>query len=674
MLFSLYNGGKLVPQDNLQISDDGMVRTKGEPPYRHVFMVGKGHNIKNILNAIADKNLQGSYCVIGDGKRDIQQKTLTHALTGNISKTTHVYLHGHGNREKDSTHRITLVAEQHNVIDTILLLEELSSDKHLHSVALFSCFGGSAVENYSALQKQKPRSNIIVFAPKHYTTNILLNIELLTQLAKKCETQERLASLQDLVCDTAFDETYILYTQENIYHYDPFTRTLAGLQSTGALPAALSHQMTAHMLKLTMDRFKEEQKYQRLFEEFLARHPEKKNAPFLYSGDTLLTYCITINQYQLGKWLIEEEGVNPNAEDMDGRNPLSVAILLRKDIAWLKLLLPHCPNIDACSPDGYNLLHNTVFNQDMRSATVLLQYGADPEALTKMKRPPIFDAVDNNDREMVQLLLSYGANIEARNNRQVTLLEYAKRKAGKGEKEKEIYEILLEEKEKPSHPSISPKSSKNIALFNALFIDEDYERAEHLVTKGADINALYSSRCHNNSSLLHLTINSNNPDQIAFLLRHNVQANTHDDRKNTPLYIAVARNKLTMVETLLKSGKCDINSKNSTEEEPPLHRAVYDNNMPMVEILLEHGANPTSTNKRGEDALKVAKTFRPENKELLTLLETKIQEQKQREAAAAQAPQKELPPKPIISGSHHESVKETAKTENPALVEGNNIV
>lgn len=73
---------------------------------------------------------------------------------------------------------------------------------------------------------------------------------------------------------------------------------------------------------------------------------------------------------------------------------------------------PDC--VHAKDEDGYTPLHRACYNNNIELAKLLIQHGADVNALTDFKWTPLHSSCQWSNNKCVAMLLQYGADVNAR--------------------------------------------------------------------------------------------------------------------------------------------------------------------------------------------------------------------------------------------------------------------
>ena len=218
-----------------------------------------------------------------------------------------------------------------------------------------------------------------------------------------------------------------------------------------------------------------------------------------------------------------------------------------KDIPSALSALKEGAVINARDAKGRTPLHWAIYMNSYEMAEFLLQHGADPNAVNRRRRTPLHWAVLKPDINLTQLLLSHGADPNIRDKRERAPLHW----------------VILKPDEGTERSKLSQRT--NIAVqketFPPLYWDEsDLEKIDLLLEYGADPNLPTT------------------------------------DQK-TPLHLAVAYERLPLVQRLVNSG-ADLNLKNyEYTDETPLHllskrKKISLHTLPIARFLLEKGANP----------------------------------------------------------------------------------
>jgi ankyrin repeat protein len=118
----------------------------------------------------------------------------------------------------------------------------------------------------------------------------------------------------------------------------------------------------------------------------------------LHAVDSASTPCLR---------LLLEAGGEPNPKTQNGvfrSSPLTAAAMGgKKDM--LRLLLEFDANANITNPEGLTPLHSVARFQDADSALVLLEHGADLNAISRDGRSPLTTAIIHNNHQVLQLFI-----------------------------------------------------------------------------------------------------------------------------------------------------------------------------------------------------------------------------------------------------------------------------
>lgn len=107
--------------------------------------------------------------------------------------------------------------------------------------------------------------------------------------------------------------------------------------------------------------------------------------------------------------------------------PLETLLASISDVLFPEALGEAKVDIHSRSIDGDGALHVMIWRRDSEGARLLLENGADVNAVGDMGETPLHVAISRNDPVLIGLLLSYGARIDIRSEFGETALEKAGR-------------------------------------------------------------------------------------------------------------------------------------------------------------------------------------------------------------------------------------------------------
>ena len=310
-------------------------------------------------------------------------------------------------------------------------------------------------------------------------------------------------------------------------------------------------------------------------------------------------------------WTADVNEVNEN-----GQTPLHAAAGGEKDCPELcSMLLEHNAKIDAVDKDGNQPLHLACKRRHAETGSLLLSHGADVTALNKQRQRPLHLANEsilkffhlhgdhalhiaarNGDIQTVQLLVDCGADVNALNGDKQTPLHTA---AG-GEKDcPELCSMLLEHNAKID--AVDKDGNQPLHLACRKY---HTKTGRLLLSNQADANALNKDV----QTPLHTAAGGEKdcPELCSMLLEHNAKIDAVDKDGNQPLHLA-CRKYHTKTGRLLLSNQADANALNK-DVQTPLHTAAGgEKDCPeLCSMLLEHNAKIDAVDKDGNQPLHLA--------------------------------------------------------------------
>ena len=242
-------------------------------------------------------------------------------------------------------------------------------------------------------------------------------------------------------------------------------------------------------------------------------------------------------------------------DSLEGKTPLIIAVG-NSYIDTAKILIENGANINAVDIEGWSALSYAVNNGDIEIAKLLLENKAKikDELLIAIKSPIVESRID-----MIKLLIDNKANIN-----------YA------------------------DENGFNPL---NIAIESG-----DMELTKFLITNGANVNSLMQDEV----SLIGYAIAQNNMDLLQILIENgaNVNYTGGDSWADTPLQTA-SRLGLDNVVRILLTRNADINAVDMNGN-TALHTAALNSQLSVVKLLLEKNPNLDIQNKVGNTALHLA--------------------------------------------------------------------
>jgi ankyrin repeat protein len=237
----------------------------------------------------------------------------------------------------------------------------------------------------------------------------------------------------------------------------------------------------------------------------------------------------------------------PLPADKDSWNALMIAVKVG-GLESAKILLENgCDIQHQSKSSGRAALHLAVGNIPMM--TLLLDGGADVDALDNDCRTPLMVSIDKRCLQSIKILLAFGAKVDHTCCYGLTPL---------------IQLILSAQDE-------------SMEMYNIL---------EILVDNGADVNAEMSDQVW---SALTLAVHLNQTNVVKYLIKKGADVNFRGIYCISPLIRAVMDKNVAMAKLLIREGASV--ALNSAQGYTPLMLAVEQEDLAMVDLLLDAGAD-----------------------------------------------------------------------------------
>lgn len=285
--------------------------------------------------------------------------------------------------------------------------------------------------------------------------------------------------------------------------------------------------------------------------------------------------------------LVDADPANVQRRDRDGNTPLHVAALAGA-CGIAEILLQKGADVDALGASGETALHCAARIGHLRLVELLLAAGADMEIVCHSGRTAVQVATQAGNDGVLGLLLQRGA-YEARVDGGVTLLHLG---AGSGSaavvgllmrrSQRDVHALTDVTKETPLHMASSPQS------------------AAFLLDYGADIAATDRT----GKSALHLAATRGDAATMTLLLSRGADKRAVSRIGETPLHLAASTGHCATVQTLLDNG-ANIEAVND-DIETPLHLAALQGHTTAIHLLLDRGAGLHAISHPRKTALHMA--------------------------------------------------------------------
>ena len=302
------------------------------------------------------------------------------------------------------------------------------------------------------------------------------------------------------------------------------------------------------------------------------------------------------------------DGVDVNLCTLDSNGcPLHAAVCYDKNYAVVKLLLDCGANVNAEDDGRMRPLHRACLNSAIRVAELLLDNGADIDAVSPLGTALCL-ACGNRGMEMVQLLLGRGAKVNLGHPMDFPLIRAC-----------QLGDIMIAQYLIDHGADINAADLLDGTPLTVACSRGHEAMARLLLQKGADIeavggvgnrNALFAACSRGHESIVRLLLDSGAEasKSIVQLLIGGVgprkQAPHKLEVEIFPLHVAAWKGTVKVAQLLIDHG-VDVNTQNDRIG-TPLVLAAYKGLYPMVEFLLNKGADVLATGDLFVNALVAA--------------------------------------------------------------------
>eukprot|EP01102_Stenamoeba_stenopodia_P004536 TRINITY_DN14831_c0_g1_i1.p1 TRINITY_DN14831_c0_g1~~TRINITY_DN14831_c0_g1_i1.p1 ORF type:complete len:426 (-),score=101.29 TRINITY_DN14831_c0_g1_i1:167-1444(-) len=264
-----------------------------------------------------------------------------------------------------------------------------------------------------------------------------------------------------------------------------------------------------------------------------------------------------------------------------------------KDIGKLQLLLQQGADINAVNSVGLTPLHVAIAKDKDKIVRFLLENGANPNIKTRTGIPPLYLAIaESAGTSIVNLLLQFKANPNETNKRGRTPLH----KALKRDYESDAAALLAG----GANPNL--KDARGDTPVNYAIRKSSSTKGILLaLQKGADPNIPDNE---GETAVVRATRKDYHSDLRA-IIRYGGNVNAKDIRGNSVLHNAVYHKSDETTMLVLLQNKADPNVTNAVGR-TPLHEAVVSRNKDQIKVLLRHGADANKVDGNKETPLHLA--------------------------------------------------------------------
>ena len=257
-------------------------------------------------------------------------------------------------------------------------------------------------------------------------------------------------------------------------------------------------------------------------------------------NETPLNLAIRWNHTKLVRILLEH-GADSNAENDEGQTSLHV--LSETDIEdeshilnLVLLLLKHGAEVNRLDNENDTPLNLAIQRKQFNFAGILLEHGADANAENRFDMTPLHSLSESNSRDesnilnLMQLLLKHGSEVNRKGCAYETPLNLAIRW-----NHTKLVRILLEHGADPNAENLYGQTSLHILSESDIKDEKDEADFLTLALLLSGHGAVVNGRDQNNQTPLHLAILRNRFELAGILLEHGADTDAENNHGKTPL-------------------------------------------------------------------------------------------------------------------------------------------
>lgn len=280
-------------------------------------------------------------------------------------------------------------------------------------------------------------------------------------------------------------------------------------------------------------------------------------------------------------------GADASGEDQNGLE--LVVTGYEKSRAMLNLLLDNGADPNAMNPDGKNLLFIAIEKSDLDTLKLLVQKNTDINRKYLTGKYPLIHAIYKRNGAVIRFLIDSGANTNIKDESGNTPLV-----AAVESKDIQVTEYLVK-----GGADVNVTNSAGKKLLVVAYDKNSLEIFTQLISGGAQVNELFDGQ-----TMLHVTVTANKLSFVNALVKGGADLNAKNREGRTPLMITAEKG-FSNGAKLLLGASADFNVKDNAGE-TALFKAVKinsDGSYAVADLILKAGAKADDAGGDGKPAL-----------------------------------------------------------------------
>ncbi|KAL8665799.1 MAG: hypothetical protein Q9202_001921 [Teloschistes flavicans] len=242
-------------------------------------------------------------------------------------------------------------------------------------------------------------------------------------------------------------------------------------------------------------------------------------------------------------------------------------------------------------PELGKALYRAVEKQEVKTARVLLEAGADPDSRPSWETPMLVEAVKKGDMKLLEMLLAFGSDIDAHAPGNGTAL-YTAISKGKTEMVKLLLKCKADLNKRPS--------GSEPALYRA--VAKQYDDIVHLLLQQPNLRI--DDTPPGGTTTLYLATKKGNVELVRELLAAGAKVDARPMGNNTAMFESAKRGDYGVCRILLEHG-AQVDAR-TTGGNTALWNIVDRKDEGLIRLLLDHGAGINAKACGGETVLEKA--------------------------------------------------------------------